>query len=214
MNLRYVPHRLKIVRNLRWRLRRCPIFNGFDIGGIYVNTLAVNHNIINKDNTELIQRLFAITRFVLVLEYGQAPIDKVPVLQVQHQVPNQFETPLVESEEDPASPQEILQESLKLLARPQVASSLTFTALGMFKVSVSPGDANNLNDTACLRGQDHVSALQQTPNTRQSTHNAHQPHRHQANQGTGAARCSSSSLSSSYFSTSSSSLSSSVDSLS
>ncbi|GJY09473.1 hypothetical protein Tco_0377658 [Tanacetum coccineum] len=45
--------------------------------------------------------------------------------EVQHQVPNQFETPLVESEEDPASLQEILQESLKLLVRPQVASSPT-----------------------------------------------------------------------------------------
>ncbi|GJW43940.1 hypothetical protein Tco_0072739 [Tanacetum coccineum] len=38
---------------------------------------------------------------------------------------NQFETPLVELEEDPASPQEILRESLELLVRPQVASSLT-----------------------------------------------------------------------------------------
>ncbi|GKG45267.1 hypothetical protein Tco_0495345, partial [Tanacetum coccineum] len=42
-----------------------------------------------------------------------------------HQVPNQFETPLVESEEDSASLQEILQESLELSARPQVASSTT-----------------------------------------------------------------------------------------
>ncbi|GJU30242.1 hypothetical protein Tco_1173831 [Tanacetum coccineum] len=44
-------------------------------------------------------------------------MDKVARATEQHQVPNQFETPLVESEEDPASPQEILQESLKLLAR-------------------------------------------------------------------------------------------------
>ncbi|GKF98752.1 hypothetical protein Tco_0297535, partial [Tanacetum coccineum] len=61
--------------------------------------LGIDQNIINKDNYEFVQ----------------APIDKVPVLHVQHQVPNQFETPLVESEEDPASPQEILRESLKLL---------------------------------------------------------------------------------------------------
>ncbi|GJV50460.1 hypothetical protein Tco_1440672 [Tanacetum coccineum] len=50
-----------------------------------------------------------------------------------HQVPNQFETPLVESEEDPASPQEILRESLELLVHSQVTSS--------------PGDANNLLGT-------------------------------------------------------------------
>ncbi|GJY49375.1 hypothetical protein Tco_0439331 [Tanacetum coccineum] len=45
--------------------------------------------------------------FLLTKQDGTL-IDKVPVLQVHHQVPNQFETPLVESEEDPASPQEIL----------------------------------------------------------------------------------------------------------
>ncbi|GJU98915.1 hypothetical protein Tco_1328186 [Tanacetum coccineum] len=39
-------------------------------------------------------------------ELPKATIDKVPVLLVQHQVPNQFETPLVEPEENPASPQE------------------------------------------------------------------------------------------------------------
>ncbi|GKB61930.1 hypothetical protein Tco_0918116 [Tanacetum coccineum] len=38
---------------------------------------------------------------------------------------NKFETPLVESKEDLASPQEIHQERLELLARPQVASSST-----------------------------------------------------------------------------------------
>ncbi|GKC29787.1 hypothetical protein Tco_1037081 [Tanacetum coccineum] len=69
----------------------------------------------------------------------KAPMDKVPVLQAQHQVPNQFETPLVESEEDPASPQEILQESLKLLVRPQVASSPT--------CFISPGNVDNLLGT-------------------------------------------------------------------
>ncbi|GJY43529.1 hypothetical protein Tco_0431742 [Tanacetum coccineum] len=61
----------------------------------------------------------------ITLSFRKAPIDKVPVLQVQHQVPNQFETPLVESEEDPASPQGIHQENLKLLAHLQVASSPT-----------------------------------------------------------------------------------------
>ncbi|GKG62664.1 hypothetical protein Tco_0634437, partial [Tanacetum coccineum] len=40
-----------------------------------------------------------------------APIDKVLVLRAQNQVPNQFEIPLFESEEDPESPREILQEN-------------------------------------------------------------------------------------------------------
>nr|GFC75137.1 hypothetical protein [Tanacetum cinerariifolium] len=54
-----------------------------------------------------------------------APVDKVPVLPVHHQVLNQFEIPLVESVEDPASPQEIPQENFELWVRPQVASSST-----------------------------------------------------------------------------------------
>ncbi|GKG26487.1 hypothetical protein Tco_0402190 [Tanacetum coccineum] len=33
---------------------------------------------------------------------------QVPMLRVRHQVPDRFEIPLVESEEDPASSQEIL----------------------------------------------------------------------------------------------------------
>nr|GFC41579.1 hypothetical protein [Tanacetum cinerariifolium] len=45
------------------------------------------------------------------LSFQKAPVDKVPMLPVQHQhqVLNQFEIPLVESEEDPASPQEIFE---------------------------------------------------------------------------------------------------------
>ncbi|GKG13416.1 hypothetical protein Tco_0350376, partial [Tanacetum coccineum] len=42
-------------------------------------------------------------------------LDLIKPLCQQHQVPNQFETPLVELEEDPASPQEILRKSLELL---------------------------------------------------------------------------------------------------
>nr|GFA43309.1 hypothetical protein [Tanacetum cinerariifolium] len=57
------------------------------------------------------------------LSSQKASVDKVPVLPVQHQVLNQFEIPLVESEEDPASPQEIPQENFELWVRPQVASS-------------------------------------------------------------------------------------------
>nr|GFA52349.1 hypothetical protein [Tanacetum cinerariifolium] len=38
------------------------------------------------------------------LSFQKAPVDKVPVLPVLHQVLSQFEIPLVESEEDPASP--------------------------------------------------------------------------------------------------------------
>ncbi|GJX74271.1 hypothetical protein Tco_0312866 [Tanacetum coccineum] len=42
-----------------------------------------------------------------------------------HRYKINLKLPLVESEEDPESPQEILHESLELLARPQVASSPT-----------------------------------------------------------------------------------------
>ncbi|GKG17703.1 hypothetical protein Tco_0372001, partial [Tanacetum coccineum] len=41
------------------------------------------------------------------------PIDKVPVLQVQHQVSNRFRIPLVELEGDSSSLQETLQESFE-----------------------------------------------------------------------------------------------------
>ncbi|GKD05765.1 hypothetical protein Tco_1180739, partial [Tanacetum coccineum] len=44
---------------------------------------------------------------------------------VQHQASNQFGVQLVESVEDPAILQEILQENLKRLVRPQVASPST-----------------------------------------------------------------------------------------
>ncbi|GJU08508.1 hypothetical protein Tco_1124938 [Tanacetum coccineum] len=40
----------------------------------------------------------------ITLSFRKAPIDKVPVLQVQHQVPNQFETPM-SVRGRPASPQ-------------------------------------------------------------------------------------------------------------
>ncbi|GJT11562.1 putative reverse transcriptase domain-containing protein [Tanacetum coccineum] len=56
----------------------------------------------------------------------KVPIDKALELRVQHQVSNRFEISLVGSEEDPVSPQERLQENLKLLVHPQVASSPTF----------------------------------------------------------------------------------------
>ncbi|GKF29451.1 hypothetical protein Tco_0095793 [Tanacetum coccineum] len=59
------------------------------------------------------------------LSFQKAPIDKVSVLQLQHQVSDRFEIPLVESEEDPASPLGIHQENLKLSVHPQVASSPT-----------------------------------------------------------------------------------------
>nr|GFC48086.1 hypothetical protein [Tanacetum cinerariifolium] len=59
------------------------------------------------------------------LSFKKAPVDKVPVLQVQHQVLNQFKIPLVKSEEDPASPREIPWENFELWVRPQVTSSLT-----------------------------------------------------------------------------------------
>ncbi|GKB84188.1 hypothetical protein Tco_0956460, partial [Tanacetum coccineum] len=42
--------------------------------------------------------------------FRMALIDKAPVLQMQHQVPDRFEIPHFESEEDPRSPMETLQE--------------------------------------------------------------------------------------------------------
>ncbi|GKA33435.1 hypothetical protein Tco_0719864 [Tanacetum coccineum] len=59
------------------------------------------------------------------LSFRKASIDKVLVPRVQHLVPNQFGTPLVKSEEDPASLQEILQENLEEWVHPQVASPPT-----------------------------------------------------------------------------------------
>ncbi|GJU59243.1 hypothetical protein Tco_1237009 [Tanacetum coccineum] len=104
----------------------------------------------------LVAQLFQLAP--ITLSFLKAPIDKVPVLQVQHQVPNQFETPLIKSEEDPTSPQEILQESLKLLARPpKSASSPTYLQLPMHRhgcqkdrksfFHVLLRDANNLLGT-------------------------------------------------------------------
>nr|GFA90714.1 hypothetical protein [Tanacetum cinerariifolium] len=49
------------------------------------------------------------------LLFWKALVDKVLMLRVQHQVLNQFEIPLVKSEEDPTSPQEIPQENFELL---------------------------------------------------------------------------------------------------
>ncbi|GJR14866.1 hypothetical protein Tco_0797518 [Tanacetum coccineum] len=59
------------------------------------------------------------------LSFQKVPIDKVPWLRVQHQVSNRFEIPLVELEEDPASPQGIHQENIRRLVRPEVASPST-----------------------------------------------------------------------------------------
>ncbi|GKG16435.1 hypothetical protein Tco_0358758 [Tanacetum coccineum] len=46
------------------------------------------------------------------LSFRKAPIDKLPVLRMRHQVPDRFETTLVESEEDSKNPHEIHQENL------------------------------------------------------------------------------------------------------
>nr|GFB80925.1 hypothetical protein [Tanacetum cinerariifolium] len=59
------------------------------------------------------------------LSFWKAPVDKVPVLRVQHQVPNCFEIPLVRSIEMPESPQELPHENLKLSVHLQVISPLT-----------------------------------------------------------------------------------------
>nr|GFB69651.1 hypothetical protein [Tanacetum cinerariifolium] len=59
------------------------------------------------------------------LSFQEVPIGKVPVLPEQHRVSNQFGIQLVGSEEDPASPREILQENPVQLVGFQVTSSLT-----------------------------------------------------------------------------------------
>ncbi|GJX02446.1 hypothetical protein Tco_0186359 [Tanacetum coccineum] len=61
-----------------------------------------------------------------ILSFRKEPIDKVLLLQVQHQVSNRSGISLFESVEDPASLQEILQENLERLVRPQVTSPLTY----------------------------------------------------------------------------------------
>ncbi|GJS36403.1 hypothetical protein Tco_0534785 [Tanacetum coccineum] len=88
----------------------------------------INHQFLGADNgsSTLVYLIPALSVGQIILSFQKAPIDKVPVPQVQHQVPYQFKTPLVESEEDPASLQEILQESIELLVRSQVVSSLTY----------------------------------------------------------------------------------------
>ncbi|GJS38374.1 hypothetical protein Tco_0563417 [Tanacetum coccineum] len=57
---------------------------------------------------------FASTDEKLLLVYAQFT-NLISLGELVIGVPNQFETPLVELEEDPASPQEILRESLELL---------------------------------------------------------------------------------------------------
>ncbi|GKD34697.1 hypothetical protein Tco_1250206 [Tanacetum coccineum] len=65
----------------------------------------INHQFSGADNgsSPLVYSILALSVAPTTLSFRKALIDKVPVLQVQHQVPNQFKTPLVESEEDPAS---------------------------------------------------------------------------------------------------------------
>ncbi|GKF71353.1 hypothetical protein Tco_0207467, partial [Tanacetum coccineum] len=63
----------------------------------------IDHQFLEVDNGSS-PLVYSIPVALTTLSFRKAPIDKVPVLQVQHQVPNQFETPLVELEEDPTSP--------------------------------------------------------------------------------------------------------------
>ncbi|GJX07552.1 hypothetical protein Tco_0195484 [Tanacetum coccineum] len=87
----------------------------------------INHQSLRADKRVLNDSLFNSTLSAgpAILSSRTELIDKVPVLQVQHQVSNRFEIPLVRSVEDPASLWEILWENIKQFARPQVASSLT-----------------------------------------------------------------------------------------
>ncbi|GJT10358.1 DNA repair helicase XPB1-like protein [Tanacetum coccineum] len=43
MNRLVISQQTKKLTNLRWCLRRCPIFNGFDLGWIHVNAFIINH---------------------------------------------------------------------------------------------------------------------------------------------------------------------------
>nr|GEZ22162.1 hypothetical protein [Tanacetum cinerariifolium] len=61
------------------------------------------------------------------------PIDKVPVLQVQHQVSNRFGIPLVESEGDPKNAQEILQEDFELSANLPLRKRLCTAHTGTYE---------------------------------------------------------------------------------
>ncbi|GJX63372.1 hypothetical protein Tco_0296272, partial [Tanacetum coccineum] len=90
------------------------------------------------------------------ISFLKAPNDKVPVLQVQHQVPIQFETPLVESEEDPTSLQEILRENIKQWVHPQVASPSTCLPPSSCDLSFSGGGDDE--GSAAANSVMHVSA--------------------------------------------------------
>nr|GEV54772.1 hypothetical protein [Tanacetum cinerariifolium] len=61
----------------------------------------------------LIKHLIAPSFGPIIPSFRTGPIDKVLMLQVQHQVSNRFGIPLVESEGDSTSPHGILQENLK-----------------------------------------------------------------------------------------------------
>ncbi|GJX17401.1 hypothetical protein Tco_0218233 [Tanacetum coccineum] len=74
-------------------------------------------------------------RITSTLRFRNVPNDVIKLMMFPYSLEGAAKTctryqidlkfPLVESEEDPASPQELLQENLKILVHPQVASSLT-----------------------------------------------------------------------------------------
>ncbi|GJV79213.1 retrotransposon protein, putative, ty1-copia subclass [Tanacetum coccineum] len=84
----------------------------------------ISHQFLEVDNGSL-QLAYLIHVAPTILSSRTDLTDKVPVLQVQHQVPNQFEIPLVGLVECSASLWGKLRASLKQLVRLQVASPLT-----------------------------------------------------------------------------------------
>ncbi|GJU86624.1 hypothetical protein Tco_1294170 [Tanacetum coccineum] len=75
----------------------------------------INHQSLGEDNDSSPSAYSIPGIAPKTLSFQKELIDRVLVLQVQHQASNRFEIPLVESVEDPTNLQEILQENLERL---------------------------------------------------------------------------------------------------
>nr|GFB71558.1 hypothetical protein [Tanacetum cinerariifolium] len=104
--------------------------------------------------------------FFLTNRTGAPQVDKVPVLPVWHQVLNQFEIPLVESEEDPASPQEIPRENFELWIAPlTVLPTLLSQMAPIDKVPVLLEQHQVLNrfEILLVESEEDPASLQEIP---------------------------------------------------
>nr|GEY83519.1 hypothetical protein [Tanacetum cinerariifolium] len=88
------------------------------------------------------------------LSSQKALIDKVPVLPEQHQVLNQFEIPLVESEEDPVIPREIPRENFELWA--MINQGVTAALAARDALRSTNGDDSH-NSGTCTEGVTSLS---------------------------------------------------------